>query len=165
MDSKKILSTDFTEKTFTKNPMAKPVVQNPMAKTTILITNFTEKIIVKNPMTKSSIKNLVTKTLTFSLLLMLTGCKIYGTSFGCPNARGLPCMSMSEVDKRISSGEIEEVSAAPCKGRSCARKTGTDLNPRLRSAKILDAAEVIASSTSRTSRNKSVNIERVVHVE
>jgi hypothetical protein len=54
-------------------------------------------------------------------LLTLTGCSRYSSSFGCGDANGALCMSISKIDKMISSGEIERFTDknTECKGRHC----------------------------------------------
>ena len=66
------------------------------------------------------------KLMLLSLILNLAGCRSYSSSFSCPDARGLDCMSVSMVNQRIDSGEIEEVELAVdnnrCKGANCKNK-------------------------------------------
>src|SRR5690606_5008954 len=43
-------------------------------------------------------------------LLSLSACiSVYASSFGCGDAKGLDCQMMSEIDKKIDNGSIDEV--------------------------------------------------------
>lgn len=55
------------------------------------------------------------------LVIVLSGCSTYRSSFSCGDARGASCMSMERVGLMIESGEIEEYTAAKrrCRGRRC----------------------------------------------
>jgi hypothetical protein len=58
------------------------------------------------------------------LLVDLSSCAVYSSSFDCPDARGARCLMLSEVDKQIDSGEIETVYlAAKCKSKVCIQET------------------------------------------
>jgi len=54
-------------------------------------------------------------TLTFRLLILsclslsLSSCATYSTGFNCSGGRGANCVMLSEVDRRVTSGEIETV--------------------------------------------------------
>lgn len=54
---------------------------------------------------------------------ILGGCKTYNNAFSCGDATGAKCMSMDNVDRMITSGEIERFNEARnksnCRGRSC----------------------------------------------
>ena len=70
-------------------------------------------------------KTICLQVLFLGLLASLSSCSLYSSSFGCKDARGLNCLPLSSVDKRISSGEIGEVelrAAAKCRGRNCLAK-------------------------------------------
>ncbi len=70
-------------------------------------------------------KTIYLQVLSLALLASLSSCSLYSSSFGCKDARGLDCLPLSSVDKRISSGEIAEVelrATAKCRGRSCLAK-------------------------------------------
>jgi len=41
--------------------------------------------------------------------MLLTNCAGYGSSFTCPDAKGLMCGSVDSVDQMIDSGQIIEV--------------------------------------------------------
>ncbi len=61
-------------------------------------------------------------SLLLTMLLSLSSCGSYGSSFACKDARGLNCVPLSIVDQRINSGEIAEVELkdrTKCKGRYC----------------------------------------------
>ena len=45
--------------------------------------------------------------MTSGLLLTLSGCATYKSSFNCGDAKGAYCASMDHVDQMINSGEIE----------------------------------------------------------
>ena len=45
--------------------------------------------------------------ITTCLLLILSGCSTYKSSFNCGDAKGAYCASMDRVDRMINSGEIE----------------------------------------------------------
>lgn len=52
---------------------------------------------------------------TFSLLpllILLSSCVSYKSTFGCPDANGARCMPIDKIDKMITSGEIERFSEA-----------------------------------------------------
>ena len=59
----------------------------------------------------------------FALLILmgcLSSCAVYSTGFNCPDSKGARCVMLSEVDKRVDSGEIETVYLAKkCKGKAC----------------------------------------------
>lgn len=53
----------------------------------------------------------------------LSACSAYKSKFRCGEASGLSCTMLSEIDRQISSGEIEEVEKhTKCKGRNCKDK-------------------------------------------
>jgi len=67
----------------------------------------------------------------------LTSCATYKDKFNCQDSRGADCTMLSQVDKIIDSGEIEEIyEDKECKGRSCKikkRKSASNNNaPRLK---------------------------------
>jgi len=43
------------------------------------------------------------------LTLTLSSCATYSTGFNCSGGRGANCVMLSEVDQRVTSGEIETV--------------------------------------------------------
>ena len=50
------------------------------------------------------------RLLTLSCLtLTLSSCATYSTGFNCSGGRGANCVMLSEVDRRVTSGEIETV--------------------------------------------------------
>ena len=56
----------------------------------------------------------------FIPLFLLSSCAIYSTGFNCADSRGAPCVMLSEIDRRVDSGEIETVYLdKKCKGRAC----------------------------------------------
>lgn len=60
----------------------------------------------------------------FLVVLSVSGCKTYGSSFGCPDAPGASCLPMDAVDRLIASGEIERydgsIDKKKCRGKKCA---------------------------------------------
>lgn len=54
-------------------------------------------------MINSKVKQLI----AISLVMSLTACSTYKTSFNCGEAQGAYCRSMDHVDQMINSGEIE----------------------------------------------------------
>lgn len=53
----------------------------------------------------------------------LSACSTYKSKFRCGEASGISCTMLSEIDRQISSGEIEEVEKQKkCKGRNCKAK-------------------------------------------
>jgi hypothetical protein len=58
-------------------------------------------------MKNSKLKQII-KVMGISILLMnLSACATYKSSFNCGDARGAYCASMDAVDQMINSGEIE----------------------------------------------------------
>ena len=56
----------------------------------------------------------------FIPLFLLSSCAIYSTGFNCADSKGAPCVMLSEIDRRVDSGEIETVYLdKKCKGRAC----------------------------------------------
>jgi hypothetical protein len=44
-----------------------------------------------------------------SLSIILSSCATYATGFNCSGGRGANCVMLSEVDQKVTSGEIETV--------------------------------------------------------
>lgn len=61
------------------------------------------------------------KQVTLLILpMLLSSCAIYQTGFNCADSKGARCVMLSEVDKRVDSGEIETVYLnQKCCGKSC----------------------------------------------
>ena len=56
----------------------------------------------------------------FCLTLTLSSCATYATGFNCSGGRGANCVMLSEVDRKVTSGEIETVYFdKKCKGGRC----------------------------------------------
>ena len=59
----------------------------------------------------------------FTLLILmscLSSCAVYSTGFNCADSKGARCVMLSEVDRRVDSGEIETVYLdKKCKGKAC----------------------------------------------
>lgn len=81
-------------------------------------------------------------------LLTMSGCSTYPSKFRCGDAKGLGCTMLSEIDKKITSGEIEEAykdKKKTCRGRNCRSNKGEDVNtPKLKAnhnTKMLTSSE------------------------
>lgn len=84
------------------------------------------------------------KIMILALGLLLQSCNTYNSSFSCADARGLPCLSMSMVNQRIDSGEIEEVELNNCKGKNCKgrkriAKESSNVTPKLKMKEMHEA--------------------------
>jgi hypothetical protein len=92
-----------------------------------------QKINIDLPVSKSWIGNKcqqVTQLLVITLMMpiLLSSCAIYSAGFNCPDSQGARCMMLSEVDKRVDSGEIETVYLPKkCRGKSCKLESGNAL--------------------------------------
>jgi len=66
----------------------------------------------------------------FFVLFGLSACSTYPSKFKCGDARGLGCTMLSEVDRQIDNGKIEEVyQDKKCqKGASCNSKASLALS-------------------------------------
>ncbi|WPY01743.1 hypothetical protein Trichorick_01661 (plasmid) [Candidatus Trichorickettsia mobilis] len=54
------------------------------------------------------------------LMICLSSCAVYSTGFNCADSKGARCVMLSEVDRRVDSGEIETVYLdKKCKGKAC----------------------------------------------
>ena len=85
---------------------------------------------MRNIITKSYAKTLM---LLLSAPLLLTNCSIYSGTFACEDSKGAHCVMLSEVDKMIDSGAIEEFyRVKKCKKSKCSNEIN---EPRLRNAK------------------------------
>lgn len=59
----------------------------------------------------------------FVLINTLSGCSVYSTGFNCPDSKGARCVMLSEIDKRVDSGEIETLYLdKKCKGENCSKQ-------------------------------------------
>lgn len=58
----------------------------------------------KIPMQITKLTKIIASTI---LLLNLTACATYKSSFNCGDAKGVYCASMDKVDQMINNGEIE----------------------------------------------------------
>jgi hypothetical protein len=61
----------------------------------------------KTSMIKIRVNQIATSLINSVLLLTLSGCATYKSSFNCGDAKGAYCASMDRVDQMINSGEIE----------------------------------------------------------
>jgi hypothetical protein len=62
-------------------------------------------------------KQIITFIMTSVVLLTLSGCATYNSSFNCGDAKGAYCASMDYVDRIINSGEIENFNEQRLKQR------------------------------------------------
>ena len=54
------------------------------------------------------------------LMSCLSSCAVYSTGFNCADSKRARCVMLSEVDRRVDSGEIETVYLdKKCKGKAC----------------------------------------------
>lgn len=79
------------------------------------------------------------RIVVFSLLaLHLNACSTYPSKFRCPETKGLGCTMLSEIDRKIDNGEIEEIYGGCChecrggKNRKC--KKGKCNYPKVKSS-------------------------------
>lgn len=97
-------------------------------------------------------KNNIFKAIQFILVLFsvvcISGCSTYPSKFKCGNAKGLGCTMLSEIDRQITSGQIEEVykdNKKRCRGRNCYSNKGHEIDvPKLKAShntKILTRAD------------------------
>ena len=71
---------------------------------------------IKTEFTLSKL-NIVTMLILTSCL---SSCAVYSTGFNCADSKGARCVMLSEVDRRVDSGEIETVYLdKKCKGKTC----------------------------------------------
>jgi hypothetical protein len=79
-------------------------------------------------------------TLSLMALLLLSSCSTYSGKFACGDSKGANCVMLSEVDKRIDSGEIEEVyKEKKCSGDKCKSRSKEEAEPSLKSFENLRA--------------------------
>jgi len=65
--------------------------------------------------------------ITTCLLLILSGCSTYKSSFNCGDAKGAYCASMDRVDRMINSGEIERFNERQTTGKYKAAKNNNEI--------------------------------------
>lgn len=91
-------------------------------------------------------KNLLPYLMT--ILLLLSGCSAYSGKFACGDSKGANCVMLSEVDKRIDSGEIEEnYKDKRCSGGRCKSNANLEAWPTLKNNKTHKALIVDEEST------------------
>jgi hypothetical protein len=62
------------------------------------------------------------------MLISLASCSTYPNKFRCGDARGLGCTMLSEVDRQIDSGKIEQIyKDKNCKRGRCKSLSGQDV--------------------------------------
>lgn len=84
----------------------------------------------KNSSNKNRFAKLVTSLM---LTVFLNGCSVYSGKFTCGDSRGAPCVMLSEVDKKINSGEIVEIyKDRKCKGGKCYKDQNISSAPKLK---------------------------------
>ena len=67
-------------------------------------------------------------------LILLTSCKMYSSQFDCPPSEGIPCTSVSEIQKMIIEtpeggpdiflGKVPRVSCTDCSKKRCKTHSG-----------------------------------------
>lgn len=85
-------------------------------------------------------KNNIFKVIQFILVVFtgvcLSGCSTYPSKFKCGDAKGLGCTMLSEIDRQITSGAIEEAykdNKKTCRGRNCHNNKDEAVNvPKLK---------------------------------
>jgi hypothetical protein len=69
------------------------------------------------------LESILNKSKIASVLILmgcLSSCAVYSSNFNCGDSKGARCLMLSEVDKRVDSGEIETVYLdKKCKGKTC----------------------------------------------
>lgn len=73
-----------------------------------------------------------------SLLLTLSGCATYKSSFNCGDARGAYCASMDHVDEMINSGEIERFNEQRLKQKYTKNNNVLPLRQKTNPVKIIN---------------------------
>ncbi len=64
---------------------------------------------------------------------LLSSCSTYSGQFICGDSRGAACTMLSEVDRKINSGEIEEIyKDKKCRGNKCTKHLNKDAEPKLK---------------------------------
>lgn len=96
-------------------------------------------------------KNNIFRVIKFTLVLLsavcISGCSTYPSKFKCGNAKGVGCTMLSEIDRQITSGQIEEAykDKRRCRGRKCYSNLGQEVDvPKLKArhnTKILTRAD------------------------
>lgn len=81
------------------------------------------------------------------LMSCLSSCAVYSGSFNCGDSKGARCLMLSEVDKRVDSGEIETVYLdKKCKGKACNKEINNvpkkALN-QIHKVKIIDREDAV----------------------
>jgi len=77
---------------------------------------------------KIETRSIMNKIVMVILLIALTGCSTYKSSFSCPASKGAGCTSMDKVYTMIKSGEIEKYDKKQrkCNGRRCSKANKQD---------------------------------------
>lgn len=78
------------------------------------------------------IKTTVMLLMIISLLVTLSACSTYKSSFNCGDAQGAYCVSMDWVDQMIKSGEIERFNEQQRNKRYKAQNDKNTLMPRVK---------------------------------
>lgn len=71
---------------------------------------------------------MVRKLLIPLLVITLSSCSTYSSSFGCGDALGANCQPISVVDQMIDNGEILELHHKKCRHRKCKTISMPELN-------------------------------------
>lgn len=89
------------------------------------------------------------------LVLTLSGCSTYGSSFACGDARGAKCRPMDEIDQLISSGAIETYTkvrdGSKCRGVVCQDTTRLEDVRVLQDVEGIEIVEITESGGSNVS--------------
>lgn len=96
---------------------------------------------------KNSIFKVIQYILVLFSMVCISSCSTYPSKFKCGNAKGLGCTMLSEIDRQITSGQIEEAykDKRRCRGRKCYSNKGQEVDvPKLKAShntKILTRAD------------------------
>ena len=95
---------------------------------------------------KMEIKSKINQLSTLLLIsFTIASCSTYPSKFKCGDAKGLGCTMLSEVDRQIDSGKIEQV-YKKCKGSKCNSLSDQDalvIGQKERASKPLEDSEDI----------------------
>jgi len=96
------------------------------------------------------LESILNKSKIASVLILmscLSSCAVYSGSFNCGDSKGARCLMLSEVDRRVDSGEIETVYLdKKCKGKTCNKEINNvpkkALN-QIHKVKIIDREDAV----------------------
>lgn len=89
----------------------------------------------------------IRRSLVFILTmsLSLVSCSTYPSKFKCSDAKGLGCTMLSEIDRQIDNGQIEEAyleKTKKCKLGRCSNFENSKIMPQIKQANILDENKI-----------------------